>query len=189
MSKLVILCCALLHGQAIAATILSNGRKVEETISLSASIDLSEEVLLGTVDIKPLTPLNEIAIWDHTVPGFKDLGLSVRVERLMVSPLKISVLRDNFSCAFGQTIVSNTSNREVFFYPEYSYWLQNTGEPFNNGKVQIGTNSWTKVEESKYIVDLHLRIRLPRIGESYLGQFNSVEGNCSGSTLFIFTLA
>lgn len=188
LGKTLALCGALLSTQSLAVTISSDGQRMEETLSLSADINLGEEALLGTVDIMPLTPTTEIAIWNKDKASFNDLGLLVRVERLTPSPLQVTVLRDDYNCAFGKTLITNTANAGLFTQPNYVYSLRSSGAPFQNGKHQVGMEAWSQIDNSKYILDLDIKIELPKLQRAEFEKLNSVEGSCSGSTLFIFTL-
>ncbi len=170
-------------------TISPDRQRVEETLSLSAEINLSEEALLGTVDIKPLTPTTEIAIWNKSKGNFNDLGLSVRVERLTASPLKVSVLHDDYNCVFGNTIVNNTANTGLFDQPNYVYSLRNTGVPFTNGSLQVGMDTWNQIDNNSYVLDLDINIELPKLHKTEFEKLNAFEGSCYGNTLLIFTLA
>lgn len=187
--NILALCGVLLSGQTLAATVSANSQRVEEALSLSANIDLSEEALLGTVEFKPLTPTTELASWNKDKASFNDLGLLVRVERLTASPLQVSVLRDDYHCVFGQTIVSNTANAGLFAQPDYIYSLRNNGAVFQNGQHQIGMDAWQKIDNSKYVLDLDINIALPKLQKTEFEKFNAIEGHCSGNALFIFTLA
>ncbi|HDI1214983.1 TPA: hypothetical protein PKO72_003766 [Aeromonas hydrophila] len=187
--KILTLCESILLGQALAATVSTDAQKVEETLALSANIDLSDDALLGTVEFKPLTPTTELANWNKDKASFDDLGLLVRVERLTASPLQVTVLRDDYHCIFGPTIVSNTANVGLFAQPNYIYSLRNNGVVFQNGRYQVGMDSWQQIDNSKYILDLDINIALPKLQKIEFEKLNTVEGTCSGNTLFIFTLA
>lgn len=175
--------------QGIAVVISSDKSRIEDSLQLSATIDLSDEIFLGTLDVQVLSPLNEIAIWNNATSSFNDLGLFIRIARLSPTPFKITVLRDAYNCVFGPTVISNKTNRNVFSSPEYVYTLRSSGTHFQNGQYQLGTESWQMVENDKYISDVDINIQLPQISSAVLNQLNMHEGRCSGHSIFILSLA
>ncbi|MFM4794564.1 hypothetical protein [Aeromonas sp. FDAARGOS 1417] len=174
---------------AAAQHISSDKQRVEEDLMLSATVNLSDEALLGTVDFDVRSPLNEVAVWNATNRQFNDLGLVVHIEREMAIPLLVTVTNDDFQCRFGQRVVSRQRNVEYLSEINYQYSVRSSGRAFINRQYQIFLGDWQQVESNKVAVNLDMNIQLPRFDTSLFSTLATDAGSCFGEVRLLFTLA
>lgn len=172
-----------------SAVIISPDRqKIENTINLTADINISDDNILGPVQLQVLTSLNETAQWNVTNNKFNDLGLLVRVERANPSPLNIDVIGDGFQCLFGNTLVSRQSNASFLIRANYEYYMRNNNGQFNNSRYIVEEAAWQKINTNNYSVDLDIGFSLPQIDPKNLVNLTKSRGNCMGNVVFMITL-
>ncbi|WP_421335581.1 hypothetical protein [Aeromonas veronii] len=186
----IVVCIALIFTvESTAAVISTDRQKIEETLSLNATVNLSDEALLGAVDIKVLSPLTENAVWNNSTQQFNDLGVFVHVERQTPSPLQVSVMNDNYQCTYRERMVSRSINAKYLSDVDYKYSVRSTGRSFIGGTYRVEAADWQLIDQNKVMVGLDINIRLPQFNKANFHELSSHEGHCAGQVQLLFTLA
>lgn len=188
----------LLAGATSAATITQNSQRIEETLLLTADIDLSQSIVVPLEVISHTPPFQNI-LWDSATRRFREMGISLRVlSGSHGQPLLLDILSDSYLCAS----VSPQASTQVTFSAinqGYTYAVEiggrtvatlRSGGPtrhtFEAGQWQL-SGALSGVEHDKYLLDFFLRVTLPDI-ENRLPENLQVPITCDGQVVLMVSM-
>lgn len=162
----------LLSPLALAVTLTNNGQRLEETLTLTADIDLTESMIEPLEVISHSAPFQNVR-WDPITSKFSDLDVSLRaLGTHNRQPLLLDILNDSYSCASTSPVAES----QIAFSAVnegYVYHVLVQGKEVTNlvsgGKRrhQFTTDQWqlseliSGVQAGKYLLDFSLRVELP----------------------------
>ncbi|SPW25476.1 Uncharacterised protein [Edwardsiella tarda] len=188
----------LLAEAASAATITKNSQRIEETLLLTADIDLSQSIVVPLEVISHTPPFQNI-LWDSATRRFREMGISLRVlSGSNGQPLLLDILSDSYLCAS----VSPQASTQVTFSAinqGYTYAVEiggrtvatlRSGGPtrhtFEAGQWQL-SGALSGAEHDKYLLDFFLRVTLPDI-ENRLPENLQVPITCDGQVILMVSM-
>ncbi|WP_073383353.1 hypothetical protein [Edwardsiella piscicida] len=166
----------LLAGAASAATITNNSQRIEETLLLTADIDLGQSVVAPLEVISNTPPFQHI-LWDSATRRFSEMRISLRaLSGSHGQPLLLDILSDSYLCAS----ISPQASAQITFSAinaGYTYAVETGGRTvatlrsggatrhtFETGQWQY-SGALSGAERGKYLLDFLLRVTLPDIAE------------------------
>ncbi|MGL5171200.1 MAG: hypothetical protein ACRC8H_10920 [Edwardsiella tarda] len=184
----------LLAGATSAATITQNSQRIEETLLLTADIDLSQSIVVPLEVISHTPPFQNI-LWDSATRRFREMGISLRVlSGSHGQPLLLDILSDSYLCAS----VSPQASTQVTFSAinqGYTYAVEiggrtiatlRSGGPTRH-TFEAGQWQLSGVEHDKYLLDFFLRVTLPDI-ENRLPENLQVPITCDGQVVLMVSM-
>lgn len=184
----------LLARATSAATITQNSQRIEETLLLTADIDLSQSIVVPLEVISHTPPFQNI-LWDSATRRFREMGISLRVlSGSHGQPLLLDILSDSYLCAS----VSPQASTQVTFSAinqGYTYTVEiggrtiatlRSGGPTRH-TFEAGQWQLSGVEHDKYLLDFFLRVTLPDI-ENRLPENLQVPITCDGQVVLMVSM-
>lgn len=185
----------LLAAASSAATLTQNGQRIEETLLLSADIDLGQSIVVPLEVISNTPPFQNI-LWDRATRRFREMGISLRaLSGSDGQPLMLDILGDNYVCAS----VSPQTHTQVTFSAlnqGYTYAVEIGGRTvatlrsggvtrhaFDRGQWQY-SGALSGAEHGKYLLDFFLRVTLPEIAHR-LPENYPVPITCDGQVILM----
>ncbi|AKM48899.1 hypothetical protein QY76_06500 [Edwardsiella sp. EA181011] len=189
----------LLLSSAQAFVLSHNGQRLEETLQLSALIDMGSHIVLP-LQVISQTPLFQQIAYDSQRQRFEAMGIALRaISEQNSQPLLLEVVHDQYQCAslspiqrppFTATAINQGYRYEVESGGRQVATLQSEG----GRQHRFEPGQWQRAEDlagitvNRFILDLYLRVTLPDISSRLPADGVSMPIVCSGQVSLLVSV-